>query len=611
MKNIKRLNNEKGFTLLLSIFIGLLFSIILVSIVTLTSSGIDRNESRENEQQATELAEKGTTHIVSYINTRLSHAIGNDGMIQDDFINLLQSELNDLLCVNHNGFEIETVTGDKYQVCVLEHHPTVDEIDGELREIPTRREVQFRSTGYVDGEERIVTSTIVVGAQAVPDALNYSIGVHCLEDSCDDFDGEGNLFLHGGVHVEGDLKVDGNVITSNQGIARQGNTNYWVRTAQPDISPGPNSRGEHARMFLGKGIYTFNHPQDYDRHIRRTSFNSGYTNATNQLDAAFRVAPQIVREERVRDVVNVNETINASTDWLNDVDNQRVEGTTFNNTRNNYEDTKVIGYTIGQERGECIRWIYWWCSEYEYYETETQDDIILRGNNTFKRFATTNRNDVVIRYNDTAVEIKEIMYIDGDLTIGNGTNSYNPNDYDRLQLKGREIYVNGDLEIKGANIDFDVIMYVRGEVNIQNSVINGIELGGENEYGSLIVFADKQIHISNNSVHQPDPSNIRGYFYSNDRFEMYGVGSNIRIVGGISARQIVLNAIRGTAEKPRWNNSCSRGTYIVGSCLSPVENGPSRLTVIYNDGIVGRFSDLQLTEPIIYNLESPNLVDRE
>src|SRR5690625_3627954 len=201
MVNIKEyLNNEKGFTLILSIFIGLLFSIVLVSIVTLTTSGVNKNETREDQQQATELAEKGTTHIVSYINTRLSDAIGDEGMIQDVFIRELKTELDNLLCINNDGFEIETDTGDSYEVCIVEHQPIVEETDGELHEVPTRREVQFQSTGFVNGEERVITSTIVVGAQAVPDALNYSIGVHCIEDDCDDFDGEGNLYLHGGVH---------------------------------------------------------------------------------------------------------------------------------------------------------------------------------------------------------------------------------------------------------------------------------------------------------------------------------------------------------------------------------------------------------------------------
>ncbi|WP_026906452.1 hypothetical protein [Paucisalibacillus globulus] len=632
---------EQGYTLLLAVLIGVLFSIMIVSLITITMSGVSKNDVREDNQQATALSQKGLDHIANYISTDLKEKIG-DGIPQDDFIVVLDELLDSLSCDNepilHN---INSVTGN-YDVCVNKHHKDINEAG---QEVPTRQKVEFKSLGIVDGTEKEMVSTMIIGAQAVPDALNYAIGSHCM-DNCDDIPGEGNLFLHGGIEVKGDLKVDGNIITTNQGIARQGRVDqdkddwndYWIGSIRPAIYSDSESSNGKAKVVLGKEIYTFTGNKDYSDHIKLLNFNSsGYSNATNNLSNAFSVAPEIVNREPIRDQINVKSKIEASNDWVNDVDVRKIQQSTFTNT--NYSNSKVYAYTGSITNGSCVKWkteyeeqFVWigpwpwnwgWktyevevCAEYEQIINESNGTINLRGNNSFKRFATRENRDVKIS-GDNKLNVSEIMYVGGDLTIGNETSSYNPNDYDDIELQGREIYVNGDLTIKGANASVDVIMYVKGKVSIQNTVINGKSLQN-GDTGSLIIFADKAIDISNNSVNQDTPSRIHGYFYSNDVFEMYGVGSNIEITGGISARRIVLNAVRGKVKNPTrgWDRYyyCESGYSLVNdSCYAQSQNLNlnSRLSVIYNPGIVGRFSELTFSEPIIYNVEPPQLIDRD
>ena len=103
---------------------------------------------------------------------------------------------------------------------------------------------------------------------------------------------------------------------------------------------------------------------------------------------------------------------------------------------------------------------------------------------------------------------------------------------------------------------------------------------------------------------------IKGYFYSNEVFEMYGVGSNIRIEGGISAQQIVLNAIRGRAS----NNYFVNSQRVKSKYYEERENQadkPSRLQVIYNPEIINTYSNLKQQEPVIYNVDPPKEIKRE
>src|SRR5699024_8436240 len=164
-------------------------------------------------------------------------------------------------------------------------------------------------------------------------------------------------------------------------------------------------------------------------------------------------------------------------------------------------------------------------------ENRTDGNYTLDHNNIFGRFATDGNLTIKNTGSRNAFRtttIEEGMYVNGNLFIGKSTTSYNPDDYDKIRLSG-PIYVNGDLTIQGADAEFNTLIYVNGSVTIQHSQINGLKTRTND--GSLIIFANKGIKISNNSVNLDEPSNIRGYFYSDDALEMFGVGSNIKIEG--------------------------------------------------------------------------------
>mgnify|MGYP001339330624 FL=1 len=99
------------------------------------------------------------------------------------------------------------------------------------------------------------------------------------------------------------------------------------------------------------------------------------------------------------------------------------------------------------------------------------------------------------------------------------------------------------------------------------------------------------------------PSELKGFFYSEDALEMFGVGSNMKIHGGISAKRITLNAIRGN-----YHNKQRNWKY----AINPTSlSSPSRLIIEYDTELIENYLKLNRPEEIVKELEAPKLIDRE
>lgn len=590
----KLLFNEKGYSLFLTIFIMILFSVLSIMMLSLVVSGAKKNVIREEYTQADELSQKGIEHITNQIQKELEDVIGENGISKTHFIDEMERILNEYLCENNDASPIQesNLTGD-YAVCIDDW----EDSEGEYGDL--RKKVTFLSTGMVDGKETSIKTTMLIGANDVPDALNYAVGSHrsCSGNDC--IDGEGNLFLHGGVSIEGDIKVDGHLITTDRGYAYLSGER-WINSLYPSALPGPNTN--ESRLVLGGDVYTFSHKPSYKKHINRNSFPSSSYQKISNLEEAFETAPVIVSREPKRNVIEISEQADNFKYGFNDPGVVKIKGQTIENQ--NYSSKKVFPYYTRSY----ICGLLFICHEDTTYGTYT-----LTGDNTFGQFATN--GNVEIRNSNrnhfATTTIENGMYVNGDLKIGDTgirDSNYNPNTYEKIRVSG-PIYVNGDLIIKGADAEFNALIYVNGDVTIRNTRINGMHVDGRE--GSLIVFANGSIEIVNNSVNLDEPSNIRGFFYSEEALEMFGVGSNIRIEGGISARRIVLNAIRGRAKSYSFDGSqkITSSDYFEG--VAGQRSRPSRLQIIYNPEIINTYSDLKEQESIITNLDPPELIDRK
>jgi len=584
-----RFRREDGYALLITVFISLLFAVLALSLLSVTLSGVKRSQTSENIVQARELSAKGIDHLTNQIYRELNEALGEEGLPRSEFIERLNQTLNAYKC-DGSGIRKANRTGE-YAACITKIEDVTD-ANGEPN--PLRKKVTFVSTGNASGEEKKMTATFEVGSQAVPEPLQYALGANKAcggTGGCEP--GEGNMFLHGAVSITGDMKVDGNLIISNKARAVLDGREYWINSLYPGARPADGK--DRAQLVLGGEVYALNQtPGDYDKYLKTVNFGAGFTKKTDRIEDVFfpGEAPKLVRRATSREPIPITSQRNAFKYEKNS------PGVTvirkwlpllpfvmpFENE--SYPDKKIYA--------DC-NWII----------TNT---CIFNGNNTFGRFATNSDLEIKNSYKNFGKTIfLNGAYVGGNLTIGNESTSTNPNDYDRIQIDG-PIFVDGDVTIRGADAQFNSIMYVDGDVLIEYSRINGLNKNGRE--GSLIIFATGKIDIQNNSLYQDEPSQIKGFFYSEKELEMYGVGSNIRIEGGISARKIVLNAIRGRASNQRFENAQKYSNdYYEG--VEGQRTRPSRLQIVYDPEIINTYSDIKSQEPVITDVDFPILLDRK
>ena len=83
------IKSEKGYSLLLTTAVVVLFTILGLSLLTLTSSGVLKNKQRESQIQAQDLADKGITYAVNDIQKYLENGL-NGKTKGADFKKLLE-----------------------------------------------------------------------------------------------------------------------------------------------------------------------------------------------------------------------------------------------------------------------------------------------------------------------------------------------------------------------------------------------------------------------------------------------------------------------------------------------------------------------------------------
>lgn len=594
------LKKEHGYALLITLIILLVFSILGISLMTMTMNGTAKNDVRQDITRSTDLSTKGIDLITNQINKDLTNYLGVNGKTREEFIFQLERVLDEYRCSNPNKIGLQGETGSS-EMCVKEYINTVNE-SGEAN--PLRKLVTFNSTGLSGNSTQNLTSKVEIGAALAPEVLKYAIGTNIdLSDGLQP--GEGNLLLHGGSDIQGDMKVDGNIITSTNGYAFLGQ-DRWIPSLAPSAIPltGLSS----ARLVLGKGAYTFNQASSYSSHINANDFSKGgYIKRTNISDL-FRngFSPEVVSRNPNESPIMITEQ---KPNFEYSSSQAGVTRLTLEEDRiisNKKMDTAKVFFNHNYSERVCIRYTWFWCAEYGYRTINGEDGTYtFNGTNSFKQ-AATKGNAVMANTNTT---FKNGFYVEGNLSIGNNSTSYDSTQYSKVTLDG-PIFVNGNLTIQGADLSSNALIYVNGEVSIEYSKINGKALA-QNKLGSLIILSKGNIKISNNSVNSNIPSYIKGFFFSEKDFEMYGVGSNMKIDGGISARRIVLNAIRGRASNSDFSGAYkipSRNDYFEGT--NGQQSANSRLQVIYDTEIISTYSNLKQQEPIIYTIDPPTEIER-
>lgn len=591
---MKHFREERGSSLVVVMLVTLIFTVFGLFLLSTTMSGSQRTEIRNDDYQSLYLAEKGIDKVMKKLEWEINNLIPEDGMKSSDFVYELEKLLNSYIGKQVNG----DGSNGTFSGTVMNWE--------DINKEKTLKKVTVSATGFASNQEKTLTSNFEFGVDNIPEALKYALGSYICKNCDNKVDGEGNMFLHGGIHIQGDLKVDNNLITAEHAFYTSSAREIWAPTWAPSLFPTPESIDEKSALVLGKDIYTYvsasgtSHPKDYSKHVQRdipkgarkvTDRSKSSRENTELIKGAFfpENSPRIIKKElAVRSDIKIKEL---------------VEG------KHGVLDGNVKFYHGGIGGVYIIRDIKEPYATVSNYKTIDSGQYILYGNNMMNKIYT-HKSDVELCSGN--LTLKEGGYIGRNLDIGltSGCAEINP----KITLNaGGPVYINGNLTIQKADVKISGIFYVKGEVYISDTTIDGLTLkSGKN--GSMIVFSEGNVNVRNNNMYKDNPGHIHAFFYSKSALGMHGVLSNIKIEGGLSGRRIVLNAVQGKSYNSNPKNSQFEqggggSVWFQKRAYQKSEN--SRLQIIYNPEIIEIYSDLKEQEPIIERIDRNMIINRE
>lgn len=592
-----RFRDEHGYALFLTVLIITLFGILAMSLIAIVVSGAKKNAIREDLTQAGELAEKGMEHLTNKMQTELETSIGTEGIARSDYIAAINAILSQYSCTKEDGPLIsdQNMTG-KYEVCVEHVQNAIDESgnENELRKLVT-----IKSTGIVDGKTKTYTYEMEMGTLEVPDSLKYTLST--VKPERNPLPSDGNIYLHGGVEVYGDIKVGQHLFTFDHGVGLpivnedKPAEAHWRRTTLPLLLPSENKT--KANIVLGGNVYTFKSNLNefteatYGQNKTLISSRAFYEDHLEWKDASVYV------QRNIQDAFanKTNPPLMVESDWQSvnlDIDGKMLDA-----------DKNIIPNVTNQS------------SEISGLNTKQSilftngGNVTFKNNNRFESGRIENGKTTTFLAGNYHFHA---MYVNGNIVIGNKTNSQNPAHYENITMdgyaddRGAILFVNGNVTIQGANLTSNLMIYTNGNVTIENATIDGKKISVDRE-GSLIVFAKGKVKIADVSLYQDHYSELKGYFYSEQDLVMFGIGSKIKIHGGIAAKRITLNAIRGDYGLKENGEKGASWTYAV----NPTQlTSPSRLIVTYDTDLIENFLQFYPPDPKIKHVDPPKLISR-
>ncbi|OZS79531.1 hypothetical protein CF394_00530 [Tetzosporium hominis] len=556
---------QKGYALLITLLLVILISVLGLAMITANITASKQNKIRETAVLAEDLALKGAEYFTLSLQDELESSINNTRLTVPQYI----SRLNDVLQKNKykcstGEVDISSESEGETSVCIeriyLEDNPspTIEQLNTSLKWI-----VVIRSTSIVNEQIKTVRQHLMYGTDNVPDQLRYALSTN----------DNGNLFLHGGMDIYGDVKTEGNLIISSTAFWKKEGRVQWV----PSLAPRIISRNFTPKIILptntNYNVYTMKNESYMPNDVFDNSHTTGklFTSLTNQTDRLnaneYYTKLNVFNQsglDLARDYLTDGEKVNFERRDLpvdnlnisNEISSQKnsakyrdLASTTISrNSDSKFSSDKNNSFYFGSTQRYCKFW-FLGCLEYGYR------DVI--SNLTISSISTDQ------------VNIKGIYYITGDLTITN------------------------------SKLNSDAIFYVDGNVNMTNSSI----VDGSNLY----IFSNGEIEISNMSVDKDTPSKIKGFFYTKQNFLMYGVASNIYLNGGISADRIILTAVRGKSKDYEYDSVAIQKAIINN------ERVPSRMVIDYDPNLIPEF--ITFTRPadteIAPTMNQPVIIEQE
>lgn len=566
----KYVNEQQGFGFFLTFLILVLGMVIGITLLMTVLNNSKAASKTLGNAQAKDLAVKGVEAAAYSLNEDILKNFNGKtgGLSHKEYIQILEREFNQRLCNARpkKPYEIKGETGTS-TVCINEKPEIYQYNDIDYKSATYK--VTFKSTGFSNsGEKETTYKTMLIGSEGFPEALRFALSTYNFNNT--KRNGNGNLYLHGSTDIQGDIKVDQDLIVSSFGSYLMGQR-YWIETGLPMISPIGNN--DFSKITVGGNLYRYEPtPLRYNY-----TGNEVYLNHISQISQSYFNSRDYIETKNIEDLFKTKKK-------------GQVLRVTREGTRNAIDIGQQI--KINQILPSTLK---------EYNNLHLNQIQTCRdGRSSYKCYTSQPKT-----YSFNRDESR--VFVEGQLYIGH------PNNAPKAQLTvqgnpktgiGVTFYVDGDVIINNVNLTSNMLIYTTGKVTIRESTIKGVNLSSSPDAeirklasGTLIIFAKQNIDIANNSLYSHTPSRIKGFFLTEENIEMYGAGSNIELNGGISANRIVLNTL--SARFPNENKADNDYTSYVSS------NNEPRLKVHYDPYLIESYLKLYPPEPVFYGPDVP------
>ncbi|MGP4061551.1 polymer-forming cytoskeletal protein [Halobacillus sp. H74] len=326
----------------------------------------------------------------------------------------------------------------------------------------------------------------------------------------------GDLILNGASYLQGDVQVGSDLFIDDHGYFTSGYRKYWVQSFYPGIEGDLRVVGNYYQKSQDRRTHKFN----------PTSEN---------LNRYFNIAPRAISDTTTIEPLQVERLINEKRH--NDIRH----GSGFYEVSGN----KSMDGTYSQDLA--IR-DYYDCGFYR--ERRCWDPASLEIKNSQDAHV---KGDLLV---EGDLKVYGSLKVDGSIYIEGEAELEGDIRLDNNQF----IYIDGETEIDNLNFNgsmyIDDYLYINGDVNTNGTIYTrsgGRVEGMENDSGTIVVLSEGPLTIANNNLYtepdSPDLQEMNAFFYTNSDLEMFGVGSNLVINGGIYGENIVMNAVKGKTRK--------------------------------------------------------------
>ncbi|GER69187.1 hypothetical protein BpJC7_04900 [Weizmannia acidilactici] len=532
---MKVLKDEKGYTLVTVLLISAVVAIIIISLFSAsigTYKTVKVSESGTQDRLKAEMVADEATALIENEVDSINNTIASGNVLPSQLLGMLQTKL-------------AAIAEEKKNECSIDYKTLKDGTgeDGIVME---------KITITVPAGDSGKVLTKVMTLSTVSEVFQYTAVT------------PSNMYLYGAPYIIGDVNVGGNMYVSDYGNYIEGNTKY-VQTYYPAINGTLTVKGNYYEADQRPSSPQTSSPVNQN-------YNWKAFDVSN-INKYFSVAPTLKNRNLTVDKIDVAGIITSKAlSWPS--------GVKINSNSPYSSDSSGNGYaydlTVGQNSNPTVNGNLY-----------IRDDLTVGQNGSL----TVNGNLYV--YDDLTVKgsltVKGNIYVGGSADL-NGTlsvtgadkyiyvaGSATLSDVSALNLNG-VMYVNGSVASSG-DINTNGSIYVRGDADVRNF---------SNSAGTLILLCGGNIELANNNLYQDNPKEIDAYLYSNSDLFIYGIGSNLKINGGIYGDTISLSASRGTTKQvPVY----LLGFIFVGYELDfqnpqPTDPAKSRLTVVFKKDLI-------------------------